>query len=307
LLPIALVLTLALACVTAWIINRVVHPPCLPYLVTPASFTQFSNRGLITKDETWANRDGTKARGWLLRGATGAPAVVLLHRYGTDRSFLLNLGVKLNETTNFTILWPDLRGHGCDAPVKWTSFGAREGDDVLAALDYLRSLKTPQGQRLIGKDIGVYGVELGSYAALAAAAKDENVRAIALDSVPASPNELLDDVVRTRTGMGNVLWQRLAQTGINIYLLGGYQSTPSCNLAASLNNRRVLLLSGKDGGYLRDSTTALAQCFGAQTTVETKTDLPLSGYRQPAATGEQGEAYDRPVIDFFDKALRGTP
>ncbi len=37
---------------------------------------------------------------------------MLLHRYGGDRSWLFNLGVKINETTNFTILWPDLRGHG---------------------------------------------------------------------------------------------------------------------------------------------------------------------------------------------------
>ena len=71
------------------------------------------------------------ARGWLLKGAEGAPAVVLLHRYGGDRSWLFNLGVKINETTNFTILWPDLRGHGENPLIRWTSLGVREGDDLI--------------------------------------------------------------------------------------------------------------------------------------------------------------------------------
>jgi len=38
--------------------------------------------------------------------------------------------------------------------------------------------------------------------------------------------------------------------------------------------------------------------------VEIRTDLPLTGLSLPSATGEQGEGYDRIVIDFFDKYLR---
>jgi hypothetical protein len=35
-----------------------------------------------------------------------------------------------------------------------------------------------------------------------------------------------------------------------------------------------------------------------------KKDLLVTGVSLPSATGEQEEAYDRPVIEFFDKALR---
>jgi hypothetical protein len=35
-----------------------------------------------------------------------------------------------------------------------------------------------------------------------------------------------------------------------------------------------------------------------------RTDLPLSGFSLPSATGEQGEAYDRVVIEFFARNLR---
>src|SRR3982750_1348188 len=167
-LPILLLLVLAAVGAVVWIVYGVAHPPRRPYLVTPEKFSQLSDRGLKVTDETWPNRDQTQARGWLLRGAEGAPAVVLLHRYGADRSWLLNLGVKLNESANFTILWPDLRGHGLNPSVKWTSFGTRESEDLLGALDFLRQLKSDSKQKLVGDRFGIYGVELGSLAALGA-------------------------------------------------------------------------------------------------------------------------------------------
>ena len=182
LLPILLVLAVAVAGLSVWLGYSMAQPPRHPYLVTPEKFSRLSDRGVKVTDEKWANPDGTEARGWLLRGAEGSPAVVLLHRYGADRSWLLNLGVKLNEATNYTILWPDLRGHGEGASVKWTSFGTREAEDMTAALDYLGTLKNAQGRPLVGDRIGIYGVEMGGYAALLAASRDTGVRVLALDS-----------------------------------------------------------------------------------------------------------------------------
>src|SRR6185503_2412864 len=133
-----------------------------PYVVTPESFSRISGRAIKVTDETWPTRDGRNARGWLLKGAEGAPGVVLLHRYGGDRSWLFNLGVKINEATNSTVLLPDLRGHGETPLIKWTSLGGREGDDLIAALNYLRSLKSENKKTLVSESFGVYGVELGA-------------------------------------------------------------------------------------------------------------------------------------------------
>ena len=103
-----------------WIVSGITKPPRAAYLVTPQTFSRVTGPMLNANDVAWNNHDGTQARGWLIRGAEGAPSVILLHRYGADRSFLLNLAVKLNETTNFTVLWPDLRGHGQNPPVNRT-------------------------------------------------------------------------------------------------------------------------------------------------------------------------------------------
>lgn len=299
-LPIVLILLIVGVGVMAWIIHTITRPPRSPYLVTPQTFS--IGPILNASDATWSNHDGTKARGWLLRGAEGAPAVILLHRYGADRSYLLNLAVKLNETTNFTVLWPDLRGHGENPPVNWTMFGTVEGDDATAAIDYLRTLKSPAGKQQIGL-IGIYGVELGAYAGLDAAKRYPEVRALALDSAPASPDDLIRAATGRRAAMNNIVLQTLGRWGMRLYAMGKYQSTPSCELAKALRNERVLLLAGDQNDPWRNSTLALQPCFSGGT-VEVKKDLPLTGFNLASATGEQEEGYDRPVIDFFDKALR---
>ncbi|HXQ73760.1 MAG TPA: hypothetical protein VN844_24880 [Pyrinomonadaceae bacterium] len=304
LLPILLVIGLAVVGFFSYVVYCVSRPAKRPYVVTPQGFTQISGRAIKVTDETWANEDGRKSRGWLLKGAEGAPAVILLHRYGGDRSWLFNLGVKINETTNFTILWPDLRGHGETPPVKWTSLGAYEGDDVLAAIRFLRTLQSENKKTLVGDMFGVYGVELGAYSALKAASREAQIKVLVLDSVTTSPVALLNTAVSTCTGTENGFVQYLSRTAMKTYLLGAFDSTPACDIARSIRETRVMLLSGGDAGHLKDETVSLKSCFPVPGNVETRTDLPLSGFSLPSATGEQGEAYDRIVIEFFDTNLR---
>jgi pimeloyl-ACP methyl ester carboxylesterase len=306
LLPILLILLVAAIVTLGAIVYGITRPLRRSFLVTPQGFAQISGtaRALKVTEETWRNRDGSSARGWLLRGSEGAPAVIFLHRYGGDRSLLFNLGMKINEASNFTILWPDLRGHGLDPPVRATGFGASEGDDTLAALDFLRSLKGDNGGQYIGTNVGIYGVELGAYAALRAASRDKSIKVLVLDSVPRSPDELVNAAVRARAGVNTAALLAPARLATRLYFLGQYQSQSSCELAATLGNVRVLVLAGADDGYLRDSTKSLLRCFPNPANLESKTDLPLSGFTLPSATGVQGEGYDRPVIDFLVTQLQ---
>jgi pimeloyl-ACP methyl ester carboxylesterase len=306
LLPIAFIILLAVVGLAVWLVRGTTRPPRHPYLVTPEKFAQLSDRGLGATEERWANRDGTEARGWLLRGAEGAPAVVLLHGYGADRSWLLNLGVKVNETTNLTVLLPDLRGHGENPPVPAASFGVLEAADTLAALDYVRSLKGAGGGPLVGQALGLYGVEQGAYAALLAARSDSRVRAVALDSVPDEPDTVLRKAVANTIGFDNAVLNLLARLAVRVYFAGDYRNEPACSAAETLGDRHVLLLSGEDAGPLRHTTETLVRCFPVQAQPEVLTALPLTGTALASASPEQGEAYDRRVIDFFDRTLRAA-
>jgi hypothetical protein len=73
-----------------------------------------------------------------------------------------------------------------DPPVKWSSLGGKEDDDLLAALDFLRTVKSETKGKLVGDRFGLYGVELGGISALRAAHSDNQIRALVLDSIPRS-------------------------------------------------------------------------------------------------------------------------
>lgn len=303
LLPILLLVVIATVVALSLIVYGVTRPPRSAYLVTPEAFSQISGPALKVSDETWSNPDNTTARGWLLKGAVGTPAVILAHRYGVDRSWLFNLGIKINEATGATILWPDLRGHGLNPPVAWSSFGATESNDIRGAIDYIRTLKSADGQSLVSNKIGLYGIEMGAYASLRAAVDDANVRVLVLDSLPENPDDVLQAAVRDELEIDNRPLGFLTRLATKAYFLGRFDNTAACDLAAALKDQKILLLSGQDAGYLRDCTLRVASCF-REANLEVKTDLPLTGFRLTSATGEQGEGYDRLVIDFFDRNLR---
>jgi pimeloyl-ACP methyl ester carboxylesterase len=257
-------------------------------------------------DEKWTNKDGTSARGWLLRGSENAPGVILLHKFGADRSYELDLGVKLNEATNFTVLMPDLRGHGETPAVDVSAFGGHESDDTLAAVDFLRSLKTPDGVPLVGSKIGAYGVELGGLAALGAAVKDPSITAVALDSVPADSTAVIAAAVERRFPFGSSVTSQLARFGARAYFYkGSFENLSTCDAGKAIAGRKIMLLSGFDVPDLQASTTKLGRCIQSGPNVETKYDLSPSGYNIITASLEKSQDYEQRVIDFFRLALAG--
>lgn len=304
LLPVVILFVLATIAGSVYLVYKTAQPPNAEYLVTPDKYGRLSARGAQVTDETWANRDGTSARGWLLRGAENAPAIILLHRYGADRSHVLDLGVKINEATNFTILMPDQRGHAQNPTVKQTSFGGCETEDLITAIDYLRGLKNENQAVLVGQDIGIYGVEMGAFAALSVAAVNENIKALALDSVPANANDVLASAIDKRYPFASSITSKFAQLGTYFYFYDGcYKRNSLCSTAKSVNNRQVLLLAGMDAPRFQASTIDISKCFPSETNVEVKTDLNPSGFSLTNASLEQSSTYDQRVIEFFKKAL----
>lgn len=304
LLPVFILIAAALVIGSYGLLYKTAQPPKFSYLVTPEKYGRLSASGARVSDETWTNGDGTQARGWLLRGSENSPAVLLLHRYGADRSYVLNLGVKINEATGFTILMPDQRGHGANPPVKYTSFGGCETTDAQSAIEFLRGLKGNGQNNLVGKNIGIYGVDLGALVAVQAAAKDNTVQAVALDSVPEDSDEILTTAVNKNFPFVSILTTKIAKLGTSAFFYNGcYRNDSLCDAARALSNRQILLLAGADAPNLQSSTENLARCFPAGAKIETKFDLNPSGYGITNASLEQSEAYDQRIIAFFKQAL----
>ncbi len=304
LLPVVVVIIVALIGASVWFVHSIANPPSSAYLVTPEKYGQLSSRASQVTEETWQNQDGTTARGWLLRGKNDAPSVILLHRYGADRSYVLNLGVKLNEVTDFTILMPDLRGHGPDPAIKTTSFGGCEVQDTLAAVSYLKSLTNDDEKPLVGKDVGIYGVEMGGLVGLSAAAKQADVKTVVLDSVPGNSNDILAIAMDRRFPFASFITSKMAKGGSHLYFATGcYERKTVCEIAASVSDKNVLLLAGTDAPALKNSTSNLSGCFPSQSNVKSFTDLNPSGFDINNASIEAGESYDQKVIYFMQSTL----
>ena len=303
-MPACILLLLAFAGSSVWLVHESAHPLPNDYLVTPEKYGMLSARAAKVTDETWANQDGTRSRGWLLKGAAGAPAVVLLHKYGADRSYELNLGVKLNEATNYTVLMPDMRGHGRRPAVEWSSLGGCETGDALSAIQFLKGLKSDDQQPLVGPELGLYGLEMGALAAVRAASGEPSVKTLVLDSVPQSGDALLESIVDKRFPFASSVTSKIAEYGTRPYYYEGcYQKEAVNDTAKKVNIKSVLLLAGVDAPEFQDSTLKLSKSFVPGTAVEAKTDLSPSGYGIMNASIDKSGAYDQKVIDFFRNAL----
>jgi pimeloyl-ACP methyl ester carboxylesterase len=304
LLPIVLLLVVASSAASVWLVHETSRPIHYGYLVTPEKYGMLSARGAQVTDESWQGHDGVMQKGWLLRGATNSPAVILLHKYGANRSHVLNLGVKLNEATNFTVLMPDLRGHGAEAGDKICTFGGCESEDLTSTVAYLKGLKSPEGFQLIGGGIGIYGLEMGALSALSTAVANPDVKAIALDSVPADSDAMLASVIERRFPFGSSLTRQLGKMGTYAYYFDGcYNRVPACEMAKQLQNRSVLLLAGADAREFQESTSKLSKCLSNSVKLDSKTDLSPSGMGIINASIETAESYDQRIIDFFRNSL----
>lgn len=303
-LPVVILILLGGMIASVWLVQSTAEPPRSTYLVTPEKYGRLSSRGAQVTDEKWTNRDGSSTRGWLLKGNKKKPAVILLHKYGADRSHVLNLGVKLNEATDFTVLMPDQRGHGPQPLVKTTSFGGCEVEDVLAAADFLKSVKGSDEKRLVGNSIGIYGVEMGGLVGLSVASRLSNVRALALDSVPLFSNDVLASAVDQKYPFASFVTAEMAKGGSYIYFATGcYDRASVCDIAKSVSEKEVLLLAGMDAPALRSSTSQISGCFPGNTKVTTFTDMSPSGVELSSASLDQADSYEQKVIYFFKSAL----
>src|SRR5215470_18977439 len=118
-------------------------------------------------------------RGWFFPGLRGAPTIILLHGYESSRGELLTL-VSALQDHQYNVFVFDFAAHGANGGV--TTLGYREADELRKAVDTLAARDDLDPTRF-----GLWGYNLGAYAALREAEGDKRIRALILDSVYDDP------------------------------------------------------------------------------------------------------------------------
>jgi len=187
-------------------------------------------------------------KGWFFPGFRGAPTIILCHGYESSRGELLTL-VSALQDHQYNVFVFDFAAHGSNAGI--TTFGYKEADELRSAIDVIARRNDVDPARF-----GVWGYNLGAYAALREAEKDPRVRALALDSVYDLPKQMVKIGVE-RTGVGGFpLMVKSAQTTFE-WLNYGYKDDPPLSAKLkTLDSVPILFIQASDdpelGGITRN-------------------------------------------------------
>jgi uncharacterized protein len=231
--------------------------------------------------------------GWFFPGLRGAPTIVLCHGYGSSRGELLTL-VSALQDHQYNVFLFDFAGHGGNSGA--TTFGYREADELRSALDALAARNDVDPHTF-----GVWGYNLGAYAALREAERDPRIRALVLDSVYDTPAQMVKIGVE-RTGLaGFPFMVRSAELSFDLLNLSFRKEPP---LSARLNtvaNVPILFIQASDDP---EPATIARNMF-----------MKASGPREQAIIGlgnfvamndDNKRAYENRVVSFFVSHLPAT-
>lgn len=201
-------------------------------------------------DAVWFTVPGLGTReGWFFPGLRTAPTVILCHGYQSNRGELLTLVTALQDH-QYNVFLFDFASHGA-SPGRST-LGYRETQELLAAIAAVARRDDIDPRRF-----GLWGTNIGGYAAIAAATADSRVRAFAVDSVYDRPIEMLRLQVE-RSGLGTLpLVGRFAEAGFG-WLNRSYRHEPPLSLRLGrLAGVAKLYISANDDPELAQSTREL--------------------------------------------------
>jgi hypothetical protein len=249
-------------------------------------FNWIQETHLELREVTFKSRDGLTLFGRFLPSRNTA-TILLLHGLGGANHDML-LHAEFLAGAGFGVFMIDLRAHG-SSDGDTSTYGLREADDVVGAVDYLLTRLDVNGQK-----IGALGISLGAQAALRGALKTEHLRALVLEGL--NPSGLSDhggrpqSLVRWLNYPTNWLYYKFYS-----FMAGG-KDTGVLEVIGNISPRPILLVaSGEKDIYFN------RLFFQAANEPRELWELPTGEHG--AAILQDSHTYIQRVVDFFNKAL----
>lgn len=236
-----------------------------------------------------AGEAGASVQGWLVRGVRGGGVILLVHSIRSNRVEMLSRARFLNEQ-GYGALLIDLQGHG-ETPGDRITFGARESEDVEAAVAWLRN--TFPGER-----IGAIGVSLGA-AAIVLAKNPLRLDAVVLESLHPTIEEAVENRLRLHLGeFGPVfspllLWQLSFRLDVSPVDLNPISRIGDVNCP-------LLLISGTDDQHTKVAETE--RLFATARQPKEMWIVPGGGHFNMHSYA--GKEYEDRILDFLGWYLR---
>ncbi len=280
-LPAALVVVIGLALFFGVSVHRLTHPAPTPLTVNPSHYL------LPSVDINWTSSDGSVISGWWIPGTGGAPGILLAPGYGMSRADTLSLAALLRGS-GFSLLIYDQRASG-PYPKGSSSLGLRETEDMLAALDFMRSRPELDRNRL-----GIWGVDIGARAALKSTTLRSEVRAIVLDSAFERITDFLAVKTREELGWNSPLLSFGLRQAFRLYFFESREALREGIPLGALADRSVLFIQGENRMDMARLTASIYERVQPQ-----KEMISLPAAKVRVMSDEEAASYNRQVTNFF--------
>jgi uncharacterized protein len=287
----ALILILIAVVGVALVVTRnaafsLVRPSHSPITRQPESVGIFDYQSV-----TFPSSDGLTLRGWWVPSTNGA-VVIFVHGHAGNRQNQLD-DAEILVSAGYGALLFDLRNNG-ESDGDLTTFGLYEVDDVMAALEFVKSQPGVDPAR-----IGVLGQSMGGATALLAAAQSPDIKAVAALSAYTSMEDNIKTGVERLAGLPvfpfapMVIFWGQWESGIDIT-----QVRP-IDIISSISPRPVLIVHGERDGLIPvENGKALYEAAN-----DPKQLYLVSNAGHESFLPKAGVAYAEMLIDFFNQYL----
>lgn len=231
--------------------------------------------------------------GWFFPGLRGAPTIILCHGYESSRSELLTL-VSALQDHQYNVFVFDFAAHGANPGM--TTFGYKEADELRAAINTLAARNDVDPA-----SFGLWGYNLGAYAAMREAETDKRVRALVLDSVYDEPKQMVKVEVED-TGLSSFPFMvRSAELSFDWLNYQHKQDPPLSKRLSALAGVPKLFIEAADQPELADLTR---QMYTKSPEPREQAVIPHGNF---AGMGDEDKrAYENRVVTFFLTRLPAT-
>lgn len=253
-----------------------IHPPKIISAIIPSEI------GLTYEEVTFKTNDGLVLSGWFIPSKETknvAKTIVLLHGYPADKGDILPALAFLNDTYNLFLF--DFRYFG-QSEGSYSTAGAKETDDLIAAIKYLR---------LRGiTEIGVFGFSMGGAVALMVAPQIPEIKVVVSEASYARLDLMARELYRLPLldyplALFTELWASLL-IGINLSEVSPEDAVKNIHVP-------ILIIHSKDDDVIPFNNALLIQeALRANPRAE-------FWFQEKLTHGQFEETYKKRINDFF--------
>lgn len=279
-LALGLFALLLVAAVSGYLVYRITAPTRSTSNIDLANFP-----GHPEKINYSVNGEGPRD-GWFFPGLKNAPTVVLCPAFESSRGELLTLATALQDQ-QYNVFLFDFSARGTSDGR--STLGLQEVAELRAAMNAVATRGDVDVNRF-----GLWGVNMGAYVALAEAASDKRVRAVAAESVYDQPKDMVALQVR-RSGLASIpMVTRMSQV-IFGWANSKFGNVPSLKVqVGKLSGVPQLYLQSEEEPVLAGST---AELFRLSSPPHDLVALPHGNYA--GMLDDEKRTYENRIVSFF--------